>query len=131
MSTTADATRAVSTCRPTDGTPVTIHASALESTAAAYLQSLKRELDEEGFVPAELVVEADFGADCSLTTQSEADRVRDCLYAAGYLGAGTVRLDIGAVADDRKVRPAVSALRERAEREGLTLAVDGPDTDDL
>lgn len=124
MSTTADAGRAVAACRPTDGTPVAIDAGAIESTAEPYLQQLKRELDDEGLVPAEVVVRADFAADCSLRTQSEADRVREVIYAAGYLGAGTVTLEVAGVADYDKVRPAISALRERARREGLTLAVD-------
>lgn len=128
MSTTADAGRGIAGCRPTAGTPVSIDASAIESTAEHALQRFKHELDDEGLVPAEVVVRADFGADCSITTQSEADRVRDVIYAADYLGAGTVRLEIEGVADRDKVRPAVSALRERALREGLTLAVE---TDDL
>lgn len=127
MSTTADAGRAVAGCRPTAGTPVSIDADAIESTAEAHLQQVKDELDDAGFVPSEVVVRADFCADCSITTQSEADRVRDVIYAADYLGAGTVRLEIEGVADRRKVRPAVSALRERAQREGLTLAVEADD----
>lgn len=128
MSTTADTGGALAGCRPTAGTPVSIDADAIESTAEAHLQRFKHELDDAGLVPAEVVVRADFGTDCSITTQSEADRVRDVIYAADYLGAGTVRLDIDGVADRDKVRPAISALRERAEREGLTLAIE---TDDL
>lgn len=128
MSTTADAGRAIASCRPAGGTPVTIAADAIESTSEQYLQQLKHELDAEGYVPSEVVVRADFGVDCSITTQAEADRVRDVIHAADYLGAGTVRLAIDGVADASKVRPAVSALRERAEREGLTLDVE---TDDL
>lgn len=128
MSTTTDAGRAIAGCRPIAGTPVTIEADAIESTAERYLQQLKAELDAEGLVPSEVVVRADFQADCSITTQSEADRVREFIYAADYLGAGTVRLEIEGVADRDKVQPAVSALRERAGREGLTLAVE---TDDL
>lgn len=131
MSTTADAEAPVPGCRPAEGTPVRIDAEAIEVTTEAALQSLKRDLDAEGCVPAEVVVGVDFGADCSLTTQAEADRVRDYLAAADYLGAGTVRLDVASVADPAKVRPAVDALRERAEREGLSLVVDGPDTHDL
>lgn len=128
MSTTADAGRALTGCQPTTGTPVTIAADAIESTSEAYLTQLKAALDDEGYVPSEVVVRADFGADCSITTQTEADRVRDLLYAADFIGAGTVRLEIDDVADEGKVRPAVSALRERAQREGLTLVIE---TDDL
>ena len=125
MSTTANAGRAVSACRPTAGTPVTIQADSIESTAEEYLQAFKAELDGAGYVPAEVVVRGDFGDDCSISTQSEADRVRDVIHAADFIGAGTVRLEIADVADEAKVRPAISALRERAQREGLTLAVDG------
>lgn len=130
MSTTADAGRAVAGCRPTTGTPVTITAESIGSTAQSYLKRVKRELDDAGYVPAELVVEADFGTDCSLTTQSEADRIRDLIGAADYLGVGTLRVEVTGVADAAKVRPAIAALRERAEREGLTFTLDG-DSDDL
>ncbi len=125
MSTTAEAGRAVAGCRPTAGTPVTIAADSIESTSEQYLQRFKAELDAEGYVPAEVLVSAEFDEDCSITTQAEADRVRDVIHAADYLGAGTVRLEIDDIADPSKVRPAVSALRERAQREGLTLTVDG------
>jgi hypothetical protein len=128
MSTTADAERAVGGCRPTEGTPVTINAEAIDSTADPYLQALKHELDREGLVPAEVVVKATFDADCSFTTQSEADRIREYLHAADFLGAGTLTLEIAAVADDTKVQPAIAALRERAHRDGITLAVE---TDEL
>ena len=126
MSSTADRS-VVAGCRPLDATPVTIDADALESTDASYLRSLKRDLDAEGYVPAALEVAADFGADCSLTTQAEAERLRELLTVADFLGAGTVRLSVGEVANDRKVRPAIEALRERADREGLSLVVDADD----
>lgn len=131
MSRTADAEAAIAGCRPSDGTPVAIDASALESTADAYLKSLKRAFDAEDYVPDTLVVEAEFDAGSSLTTQAEADRIRKYLSVADYLGAGTVRLDVGTVADPRTVRPAIAALSERAEREGLALVVDGADAHDL
>lgn len=130
MSTTVDTSRVIASCRPATGTPVTLHADAIESTAVDSLQSLKDALDDAGYVPSELVITADFGADCSLTTQAEADRIREYLHAAGFLGAGAVRLDIESVADEAKVRPAVTALRERAARDGLTLRVTG-DAHDL
>lgn len=131
MSTSAHTGRAVAGCRPTSGTPVTIPAIAIESTAEPALDRLKTELDAEGYVPAGLLIEAAFDADCSLTTQSEADRIRELIHAADYLGVGTVRIEIDCVEDPGKVRPALSALRERAAREGLTLTIDGFDTDDL
>lgn len=131
MSTSADADIALERCRPTEGTPVAIDADALASTADAYLRSLARRLDAAGYVPAELVVEADFDADGSLATQAEADRVRTLLGAADFLGAGTVRLEVEAVGDPRTVRPAISALRERAVRDGLALVVRGADALDI
>lgn len=130
MSTT-DAGTAVAGCRPVDGTPVEIDADAVEPTAAAALRSLKADLDAAGYVPTALVIDACFDADCSLSTQAEAERVREYLHAADFLGAGTVRLAVDGVADPGKVRPAVAALRERAEREGLTLEVRGPDAHHL
>lgn len=128
---TVDVGRAIDRCRPTDGNPVALEARAIESTTEADLRELRRELDAAGYVPSELVVSADFGADCSLTTQAEADRVREYLRVADFLGAGTVRLDVQAVADPAKVRPAVSALRERARREGLVLTVEVDDAVEL
>lgn len=127
MSTSADTGRAVAGCQPTDGTPVTIPADAVESTADPALDRLKTALEAEGFVPAELLIDAAFDADCSLSTQAEADRIRALIHAADYLGAGTVRVQIDCVANPAKVRPALSALRERAAREGLTLTVDSDD----
>ena len=126
MSTTADGA-AVPGCRPLDATPVTIDAGSLDSTDVPSLRSLKRRLDAGGYVPATLEVEADFGVDCSLSTQAEAERLREYLAVADFLGTGTVRLSVGTVANERKVRPAIAALRERAEREGLDLVVDADD----
>lgn len=125
MSATIDAGRSVAGCRPTDGTPVTIPVEAIVSTAEPDLRAFKAELEAEGLVPHELVIDVDFSTDCSLTTQAEADRIRRYLAAADYLGAGSVRLEIDTIADTTKVRPALAALRERAEREGLVLVVDG------
>lgn len=125
MSTSAEA--AVAGCRPADGTPVTIDAEAIESTADDTLRALKGDLADAGLVPSTLELKAAFDADCSLTTQAEADRVRNYLQAATFLGAGTVRLVVEGPVDAAKVEPAVEALRERAEREGLELVVVDPD----
>lgn len=125
--TLADASAAVGACRPVDATPVTVEADALETTADDYLRTLRLALVDDGLIPAELAVTVDFAADCSLTTQAEVDRVRDLLRAADYLGIGTVRLDVDGIADPGKVRPAVEALRERADRDGLELVVDPDD----
>ena len=131
MSTTADAGTDLEGCRPTEGTPVALEADAIESTTEASLRALRADLDDAGYVPTELHVSVDFGEDCSLTTQEEADRVREYLRAADFLGAGTVRLDVGAVAAPAKVRPALGALGERADREGLRLVVEGAGADEL
>lgn len=118
--------RTVEACRPADATPVTIDASELGSTAPGHLRELKRELGERGLVPAELAVDARFEEDCSLATQAEADRVRDQVRAAAFLGASTVTVSVDAVADDSKAESALRACAERAAREGVVLDVDGP-----
>jgi sugar phosphate isomerase/epimerase len=128
MSTTAASRveRAVAASSPADVEPVTLTASALESTAPSYLRDLKSELAAEGYQPATLQAEARFGEDCSIETQREADRLRDIVRAASFLGAGRVTVDVTAVADESRVEPALSALEERAQREGVSLSVEGP-----
>lgn len=113
-------------CRPADATPVALEAAALESTAPTDLRALKSELDAADLVPAELSVETAFEEDCSLSTQREADRLREYVYAASFLGAGTLTVSVGEVADAGKVEPALSACAERAEREGVSFEVEGP-----
>ncbi|QZP38631.1 hypothetical protein [Halobaculum magnesiiphilum] len=117
--------RAVATAEPVDAEPVTIDADALPSTAPGDLRDLRAALADEGYVPAGLRVQAEFEADCSIETQREADRLRSLLRAASHLGAGELVIDPGAVADPAKVRPALDALTERADREGVSLTVDG------
>lgn len=127
MSTTSpsDGDPAIEGCQPADVTPVTLEASALDSTAPQYLREFKRDLIERGLAPAALTVEACFDEDCSLATQKEIDRVRRYVRAGSFLGVGTVTVTIDDVADPEKVRPALSATAERAERDGLTLDVAG------
>ncbi len=118
---------AVASCRPSNVEPVELSAASLSTTAPEYLRELKAELAAQGYQPAELAVEACFDEDCSLATQEEADRLRDVVRAGAFLGVGVVRVEIDGVSDPEKVRPALSALEERAEREGVTLSVDGLD----
>jgi len=120
-----DVSRTVERCRPENVSPVRLDAAALESTAHDYLDEIRAELHAEGKTPARLVVEASFDADCSFATQEEADRVREYVYAASYLGASAVTVDVTAVADETKVRPALAACAERARREGVSLELDG------
>lgn len=117
-------------CRPADATPVTLEAESLESTAPEYLRDLKRELTDEALVPARLSVDACFDEDCSLATQDEIDRVRGYVRAGSFLGVGSVTVRVDDVADPEKVRPALAACAERAEREGLALELEGPITID-
>ena len=117
-------------CRPADATPVTLEAETLESTAPEYLRDLKRELTDEALVPARLSVDACFDEDCSLATQDEIDRVRGYVRAGSFLGVGSVTVRVDDVADPEKVRPALAACAERAEREGLALELEGPITID-
>lgn len=124
----ADVRTAIEGCRIEDATPVSLDADSITSTAPEDLRELKRELDADDLVPARVIVEARFGEDCSFATQSEADRVREYVRAASFLGASTVTVEFDTVADEAKVRPALAAVAERARREGVTLDVAGPIT---
>ncbi len=124
----ADVRTAIERCRVEDATPVTLDADAIPSTARPDLRELKRELDADDFVAARVVVDACFGEDCSFATQEEADRVREYVRAAAFLGASTVTVEFDSVGDESKVRPALAAVAERARREGVSLDVAGPIT---
>jgi sugar phosphate isomerase/epimerase len=113
-------------CQPEDVTPVSVDATGLESTAPEYLRDLKRELTTEGLYPAGLNVDARFEEDCSFATQDEADRLREYVRAAAFLGAGSITVRVHKVADEHKVLPALSACAERARREGVNFEVEGP-----
>jgi sugar phosphate isomerase/epimerase len=123
MSTSVD--QAVAACQPAAVEPVELSGAALETTAPEYLREVKRALAGEGYQPAELTVEGCFAEDCSLATQKEADRLRGYVRAASFLGASTISVTVDEVGDAEKVRPALSALEERARREGVTLTVEG------
>ncbi|GAB3663446.1 hypothetical protein GCM10028856_01160 [Halopiger thermotolerans] len=107
---------------------MTLEAASLESTAPEYLRDLKREFAAEDLSPVELTVEACFDEDCSFATQDEIDRVRGYVRAGSFLGVNSVTVAVDDVANDEKVRPALAACAERAEREGLVLEIDGPIT---
>ncbi|WP_255149843.1 hypothetical protein [Halorarius halobius] len=119
---------AVDSCRPADADPVSLPATALESTAPEYLRDLKYELSEAGKVPAEVHLTVTFAEDCSFATQDVAEEVREYVRAASFLGAGRLAVTVESVADESKVEPALAAVQERARREGVTLSVDGPVT---
>ncbi|UPV73788.1 hypothetical protein M0R89_14725 [Halorussus limi] len=123
----ADVRTAIERCRVEDATPVSLDADAIP-TARADLMDLKRELDADDLVAARVVVDACFGEDCSFATQDEADRVREYVRTAAFLGASTVTVEFDSVGDESKVRPALAAVAERAHREGVTLDLDGPIT---
>ncbi len=124
----ADVRTAIERCRVEDLTPVSLDADAIPSTAPDDLRELKRELDADDLVPATVVVDACFGENCSFATQEEADRVREYVRAAAFLGAGKVTVEFDSVGDESKVRPALAAVAERARREGVALDVAGPIT---
>ena len=113
-------------CRPVETTPVSLDADTLDSVARSSLRELKSKLADRGYTPADLTVDACFDANCSLATQEEADRIREYVGAASFLGADTVTVRVTEIADREKVRPALSACAERARRDGVTLEVDGP-----
>jgi len=117
---------AITSCRPTNATPVTIDADSLDSLSTTYLRDVKDELRAADYTPDELVLETCFDEDCSFATQDEIDRVRAHIDAAAYLGATTLTVTFDAVAESSKVEPALSAAAERAHREGVTLELDGP-----
>jgi sugar phosphate isomerase/epimerase len=123
MSTTTEDCETPEGCRPAEVTPVTVEAEALESTAPEYLRDFKRELATAGYQPASVSVSAAFDADCSFETQAEVDRLRAVVRAAAFLGAGRVAVVAGVDAPAEKVDPALSALRERADREGIALDI--------
>ncbi|MES3160442.1 MAG: hypothetical protein PPP55_02600 [Halorubrum sp.] len=106
-------------CRPAEVEPIVIDADNLESTAPGHLRDLKSGLSARGYQPATLVVDACFGENCPLATQEEADRLREFVRAAAFLGAGRLEVHVGEIADPAAVEPTLSALAERARREGV------------
>ena len=117
---------AVEPCRSEETTPVRLNGDALESTAPEYLREFKAKLTADRLVPAALTVESCFEADCSLSTQEEAERIREHIRVASFLGTGTLTVSFDEVTNEGKVRPALAACAERARREGVTLELDGP-----
>lgn len=123
----SDVEAPIDRCHPADVTPVRLEGESLESTAPDYLRELKGEFASEGLSPAELAVEARFEEDCSLRTQSEADRLRELVRVGAFLGVDRVTVTCDPVASPEKVRPALAACAERADREGIAFDVDGID----
>lgn len=123
MSTThsAEIESTVQSCRPAEIEPIVIDADDLDSTAPEHLRDLKAELSTRGYQPATLSVAARFDADDTLATQREADRLRELVRAAAFLGVGRIEVDLDEVADSSVAEPALSALTERARREGVEL----------
>ncbi len=115
----------VASCREATADAVEIPGSALESTAPDFLRELKASLAAEDKVPVALRVEARFPEACTIATSEETGRVRDHVRAASFLGAGRVVVEVEEVAAPGTVRPALRAARERAEREGVRLEVEG------
>lgn len=107
-------------------TPVAVSAADLESTAPGHLRDLKRDLAESGAVPAVLTARCCFDEACSLATESEANRLRDLVRAAAFLGAAKLEVTVEDVADAEATETALSACAERARREGVVLEVEGP-----
>ncbi|WP_089779860.1 hypothetical protein [Haloferax massiliensis] len=109
--------------RPADLTPVVLDAAGLESTAPSHLRDLKAGLAEDGYLPAELTVEARFCEDNPLAVQSESDRLREYVRAAAFLGVGRVAVDVAECCrpDDAEF----AALGERARREGVAFELRG------
>ncbi|EMA58374.1 hypothetical protein [Halorubrum kocurii] len=116
-------------CRPADIDPIVVDAADLESTAPEHLRDLKAELAARGYQPATLSVAARFDSGDTLAAQREADRLRELVRAASFLGAGRIEVGLDEIADREAAEPALSALAERARREGVELVrVDGGST---
>ena len=115
-------------CRPADVDPVVIDASDLDSTAPDHLRELKQGLAARGYQPAAVAAEAEFDAESTLERQREADRLRELVRAASFLGAGRIEVDVDRSACE-EVRTALAALAERADREGVELVCAGNDDD--
>jgi len=122
---TSRRTSPIEGCRPTDSTPVTVDADTIADASREDLRSLADDLADEGYVPAEVAVDAAFEEDCSLATQREADRLRELVENAAFLGANRLTVEVREAAAPEKVRPALSAVAERARRDGLAVEVDG------
>ncbi|MFC7203628.1 hypothetical protein ACFQJC_08885 [Haloferax namakaokahaiae] len=121
-SNTSGVQAAIDTGRPADLTPIVLEADCLESTAPEYLRDLKGGLADAGYLPAELTVEAHFDEDCPIAVQREADRLREYVRVAAFLGAGRLAVDVNAESRPDDIDSALAALEERARREGVTFA---------
>ncbi|WP_435097994.1 hypothetical protein [Halorubrum sp. N11] len=108
-------------CRPAEIDPIVVDAADLESTAPEHLRDLKAEFSARGYQPATLSVSARFDGGDTLATQREADRLREFVRAASFLGAGRIEVRLDDVIDQDAAEPALSALAERARREGVEL----------
>mgnify|MGYP005848688653 CR=1 FL=1 len=112
-------------CRRAEIEPIVIDAADLDSTAPDHLRDLKAEFSTRGYQPATLSVAARFDDDDTLAAQREADRLRDLVRAAAFLGASRIEVRLDAVADPSVAEPALKALAERARREGVELVRSG------
>ena len=108
-------------CRPAEIEPIVVDAADLESTAPEHLRDLKAEFSARGYQPVTLSVAARFDGGDTLATQREADRLRELVRAASFLGAGRIEVRLDEVPDRNAAEPALSALAERARREGVEL----------
>ncbi|WP_416839671.1 hypothetical protein [Haloferax sp. DFSO52] len=116
---------ALDACRTADLTPIVLDASSLHSTAPSHLRELKSGLADEGYLPAELAVEADFCEDDPLAVQSESDRLREYVRAASFLGVGRIAIDVVECCRPADVESSLAALEERAHREGVAFEARG------
>jgi sugar phosphate isomerase/epimerase len=108
-------------CRPAEIEPIVVDAADLESTAPEHLRDLKAEFSARGYQPVTLSVAARFDGGDTLATQREADRLRELVRTASFLGAGRIEIRLDEIADQNATEPALSALAERARREGVEL----------
>ncbi|MGM0605157.1 MAG: hypothetical protein ACQETB_05740 [Halobacteriota archaeon] len=133
MSTTSisDLDTAVTPCRRRDVTPVEIDGDELRSTAPGALRELKATLAASGYQPTTLRVSGQFDADCSIETQREAERLREYVRAAAFLGVTTLSIAVESVASVEKTTPALEALAERSRQDGVCLELTGSGAEDV
>jgi len=82
--------------------------------APEHLRDLKAEFSARGYQPATLSVAARFDGGDTLATQREADRLRELVRAASFLGAGRIEVRLDEVPDRERGRAGVVGARRRA-----------------
>jgi len=109
-------------CRPAEIEPIVVDAADLESTAPETTsETSKPSSPPAATSPQPSLSRPGSTAATRFATQREADRLRELVRAASFLGAGRIEVRLDEVPDRNAAEPALSALAERARREGVEL----------